>query len=51
MTHSIDDIVEHVTSLGKVDGLINNTHLGEETTLEIIHEGAKIVTEAAKDLA
>lgn len=50
MTHSTDDIVEHITSLGKVDGLINNTHLGEETTLEIIQEGAKIVTEAAKKL-
>mgnify|MGYP000850963851 CR=1 FL=1 len=33
MTSNVDDIVEYVVSLGRVDGLINNTHLGEDTTI------------------
>lgn len=47
LTATVPDIVEHVRSLGHVDGLINNAHLGEETDLEIIREGARVVTEAA----
>lgn len=50
MTASVKDIVEYVSGLGKVDGLVNNTHLGDETDWEIVEEGAKIVTEAAKQL-
>lgn len=50
LTHTVYDIVEYVTSLGRVDAVINNTHLGEETTVHIIQEGAKVVTEAAKQL-
>jgi hypothetical protein len=47
MTSNVDDIVEYVVSLGRVDGLINNTHLGEDTTISIINEGAKVIAEAA----
>ena len=50
MTASVEDIVEHVRSLGRVDGLINNTHLAEETTVEVVQEGAKLVAAAARIL-
>jgi hypothetical protein len=48
ITGSVRDIVEYVRTLGPVDGLINNSHLGDETDAEIIQEGARIVSEAAK---
>ncbi|MGE5372845.1 MAG: hypothetical protein ACM3QZ_12735 [Solirubrobacterales bacterium] len=47
ITASVADIVEYVRSLGRIDGLINNTHLGSETTIERIMEGYKTVSEAA----
>ncbi|WP_066634216.1 hypothetical protein [Desulfolucanica intricata] len=48
MTSSLEDIIEYVKSLGRVDGLINNSHLGEETDVEIIQEGAKVITEVGR---
>lgn len=50
ITGCLMDIVEYVKTLGPVDGLINNSHLGDDTDVEIIQEGAKIVTDAAKVL-
>jgi len=50
LTASVDDIVAYVNDLGPVDGLINNSHLGDETTKEIVQEGARVVTEAARRL-
>ncbi len=50
MTGSVEEIVQYVRTLGKVDGLINNSHLGDETTMEFIQEGARIVGEAARQL-
>lgn len=50
MTGSVEDIIEYVRELGPVHGLINNTHLGDETTVEVVQEGAKIVTEASHQL-
>lgn len=50
MTSDVEDIVEHVKQLGRVEGLINNTHLTEETTVEVVQEGARVVTRAAKIL-
>lgn len=50
ITGDVLSIVEYVLSLGKVDGLINNSHLGDETDAEIIYEGAKVVGEAAEKL-
>lgn len=47
MTSTVDDIVNYLASLGRVDGIINNTHLGSETTLDTIKEGIKLVGEAA----
>lgn len=50
ITGSLEDIVEYVQTLGLVDGLINNSHLGDETDVEIIQEGARVITEAAQIL-
>ncbi|MEW6172925.1 MAG: hypothetical protein AB1510_07635 [Bacillota bacterium] len=50
MTATVQDIVDHVHNLGRVDGLVNNTHLGEETDSTVVQEGAKLVTAAARVL-
>lgn len=50
LTSSVELIVDYVKTLGKVHGLINNTHLGEETTPEIVQAGAKLVTAGAREL-
>lgn len=50
MTGSVPDIVDYVRELGPVDLIINNTHLGDETTEEIVQEGAVCVTGAAREL-
>lgn len=50
VTASVSDVVEFVSNIGRVDGLINNTHLGDETTIEVVQKGALIVTEAAQRL-
>ncbi|HAF17022.1 MAG: hypothetical protein ACN4A7_07850 [Thermacetogeniaceae bacterium] len=47
MTGTVPDIVDHVRSLARVDGLINNSHLGEDTDLDFVKQGALIVKEAA----
>jgi hypothetical protein len=49
-TATVDRILEYVSTLGRVDALINNTHLAEETTVEIVQNGAKGIAEAAKIL-
>lgn len=50
MTGSTALIVEYIRSLGRVDGIINNTHLAEETTVEIVEGGARLISEAARIL-
>lgn len=50
MTATVSDIVAHVRELGRVDGLINNTHLGAETDPDFINQGAKTVDAASKIL-
>ena len=50
VTGSVEDIAEYVRSLGPADGLINNSHLGDDTDVEIIQEGARVVAAAAKIL-
>ncbi|MDI6906990.1 MAG: hypothetical protein QMC81_05815 [Thermoanaerobacterales bacterium] len=50
MTATADDIAQHVRQIGPVDGLINNTHLAEETTAEVVQEGARVVAEAGRRL-
>lgn len=50
MTATKEDIVDYIRGLERVNGLINNTHLGGETTREVIEAGAVIITEAAEEL-
>ncbi|MGI6649563.1 MAG: hypothetical protein ACOX5W_11095 [Bacillota bacterium] len=50
MTSTLEDIVEYIRGIGRVDGIINNSHLGTETDLEIIQRGVYLVTEAAHKL-
>lgn len=50
ITGDVENIVEFVRTLGHVDGIINNSHLGDDTDIEIIQEGARVVTEAARQL-
>jgi hypothetical protein len=48
VTSSLPLLLAYLAEFGPVDGLINNTHLGEETTVELIQEGAGLVTAAAR---
>ena len=50
MTSTVEKVVEYVTGLGRVDAILNNTHLDDETTVEIVQEGAKQVYAAAQEL-
>lgn len=50
MTSNLAEIVEYVKELGTVHGLINNSHFGDETNLDIIQQGVDIVSDAAKEL-
>ncbi len=50
LTSSLPLILKKVKEFGEVDGLINNTHLGEKTTIELIEKGAIMVTEAARKM-
>ncbi len=50
MTNSLDRILEYVEGLGRVDAIVANTHMGEETTPEIISTGNEIIVEAARIL-
>jgi predicted TIM-barrel fold metal-dependent hydrolase len=49
-TSTVDNILEYVATLGRVDALLNNTHMAEETTVEIVQNGARGIAEAAKKL-
>lgn len=50
MTGNVQNIVDYILELGKVHGLINNSHLGDETTADIVQQGALMVDEAARHL-
>ena len=49
-TSTVDNILEYVSTLGRVDALLNNTHMAEETTVEIVQKGARGIAEAARIL-
>lgn len=46
-TSTVDNILEYVNTLGRVDAMLNNTHMAEETTVELVQRGAEGVTTAA----
>ncbi|MDK2822004.1 MAG: hypothetical protein PWP31_1969 [Clostridia bacterium] len=50
ITSTVTKIVDYVNSLGRVDGLLNNTNLGEETTTDLIRSGGVLLEKAAKIL-
>lgn len=50
ITGTVEDIVEYVQSLGRIDGIVNNTNLGDDTTIEVIKEGESKVLEAGEQL-
>lgn len=50
MTMTEDDIIEYLADMGTIHGLINNSHLGDETELELVQEGARVVSAVAKKL-
>ncbi|MEG6521332.1 hypothetical protein [Desulfotomaculum sp. 1211_IL3151] len=50
MTSTVQDIIDYIKELGPVHGLINNTHLGDETTAEVVQEGAQVIGEVSKIL-
>ncbi|MDR3566367.1 MAG: hypothetical protein P4N59_33755 [Negativicutes bacterium] len=49
-TSTVDRILDYVATLGRVDALLNNTHMAEETTVEIVQNGARGVAEAGRIL-
>lgn len=50
MTSTVKDIIEYIKELEPVHGIINNTHLGDETTPEIVQEGAQVISEVSSIL-
>lgn len=50
LTATVSDVVAYVRSLGRVDALLNNTHLADETTVELVQYGACRVQEAGAKL-
>jgi len=50
MTNSREKIKEYIASLGRVDAVIANTHLAEETTVDLIKQGNGEIIKAAEEL-
>ena len=50
MTNTKQAIIEEARRFRHLNGLINNSHLGPETTRELVIRGAKVVAEAAQEL-
>lgn len=50
MTSTVSDIIDYIKKLGRVDALLNNTHLSDETTLDLIIQGERIIKEAGRKL-
>lgn len=48
MTASEADIMEYIEQVKPVHGLINNSHLGDDTDVDFVQQGAKIVTNVAQ---
>jgi ribosome-associated translation inhibitor RaiA len=50
MTNSLERIKEYLISLGRVDAIVANTHLAEQTTTELIVLGNNQIIRAAAEL-
>lgn len=47
MTNSVSRIIEYINGLGKIHAIVANTHLGDDTTLELVINGNNKILEAA----
>jgi hypothetical protein len=50
MTGSRQRIIEYIKNLGRVDAIVANTHLGDQTTVDIIKQGNNEILAAARQL-
>lgn len=50
MTNSLERIKEYLNGLGRVDAIAANTHLAEQTTVELIVHGNNQIIQAAAEL-
>jgi len=50
MTSEVEDIITYVHSLGRVDALVNNTHMSDETTPDLIWAGLQKLKAAGAQL-
>jgi hypothetical protein len=50
MTGSRQRITEYIKNLGRVDAIVANTHLGDQTTVDIIKQGNNEILAVAQDL-
>lgn len=50
MTNSFERVKEYIESLGRVDAIIANTHLGDETTWDLICRGNREIYQVAEKL-
>ncbi len=49
MTDTQERIKEYLQELGRVDAIVLNTHLGDESTLDIIQKGNQLIERAAQE--
>jgi hypothetical protein len=50
ITSEKEEIIEYVKTLGPVHGMINNSHLGNQTDIDFVQEGARVIGAAGKEL-
>ena len=50
MTSTVDDITSYLNDFKQIDGLINNSNLGDKTDLSVIRRGVEIVSKAGVSL-
>ncbi len=50
MTNSLERIKDYIKELGTVQAIVANTHLGDETTLDIIIKGNQEIFAAAREM-
>ena len=50
MTNSKERVKEFLNELGRVDAVVLNTHLGDQSTIDIIANGNNFIWEAAEEL-
>lgn len=51
MTNSLERIKEYLISLGKVDAVVANTHLAEQTTIDLLVFGNNQIIQAAAEIS